>query len=107
MSQASSFYNQNNNESSNNIPCGKAFLYNVGNNFDFNKLSIFEENGTASAISDHDKIFLPPNKEKHSCWNCYKLITNETLFKSFDKFFCSEICLEKFLNKELVRIYLI
>jgi hypothetical protein len=45
-----------------------------------------------------------PN-EKFSCWQCYKLITNEKIFEIAKKKFCSEGCLEKYRTIYTVIIF--
>jgi hypothetical protein len=89
---------------------GKSFLYNVGEtsliNFDnfasFSSLS-------SSTVDQMDINYLPLNKKKESCFNCYKLVIMEELEQGkninfYGKIFCGEICKKYFEKKNLVKI---
>ena len=85
---------------------GKNFLYNLGNSsfFNFDNFIQFSE---LSSSTEQNTNILPLNKQKNSCYTCYKIILCESSIFFLSKFFCSEECKIKFSEMNLVNIFFI
>ena len=89
---------------------GKNFLYNVGETsfLNFDNLASFSSL-SSSTVDPLDTNFLPLNKKKESCFNCYKLVTIEegNNYTFYGKNFCGEICKKNFEKNNLVNLLFI
>lgn len=87
---------------------GKNFLFNVGESsfLNFDNLAQFSSLSSSTIDPEIDTNFLPLNKKKESCFNCFKLIIIEegNNYEFFGKNFCGENCKKTFEYKNLVII---
>jgi hypothetical protein len=86
---------------------GKNFLYNVGDTPSFSFDSQFQFSSLSSETVDEMEMkYLPVNKKKESCFDCYKLLIIEegNNYYFYGKTFCGELCKKNFERFNLVKI---